>query len=102
MVTLNVQSIKQEAAGAGTREMTVEILKENNTFGFSINQDAQGLFLTLSCRSRDKLWSNFQFQNESKGFFIQMLAPEGPAEKAGVSVGDRVIGIDDREDFECK
>ena len=31
-----------------------------------------------------------------------MLAPEGPAEKAGVSVGDRVIGIDDREDFECK
>ena len=31
-----------------------------------------------------------------------MLAPEGPAENAGVSVGDRVIGIDDREDFECK
>ena len=77
MVTLNVQSIKQEQAGAGTREMTVEIKKENNTFGFSINQDAQG-------------------------FFIQMLAPEGPAENAGVSVGDRVIGIDDREDFECK
>lgn len=77
MVTLNVQSIKQEAAGAGTRELTVEIIKENNTFGFSINQDAQG-------------------------FFIQMLAPEGPAESAGVSVGDRVIGIDDREDFECE
>ena len=77
MVTLNVQSIKQEQAGAGTREMTVEIKKENNTLGFSINQDAQG-------------------------FFIQMLAPEGPAENAGVSVGDRVIGIDDREDFECK
>ena len=55
MVTLNVQSIKQEAAGAGTREMTVEILKENNTFGFSINQDAQGLFLTLSCLNPDKL-----------------------------------------------
>ena len=49
--------------------------KENNTFGFSINQDAQG-------------------------FFIQMLAPDGPAEKAGISVGDRVIGIEDREDFD--
>ena len=77
MVTLNVQSIKQETAGAGTRELTVEVVKENNTFGFSINQDAQG-------------------------FFIQMLAPEGPAESAGVSVGDRVTGIDDREDFECE
>ena len=52
MVTLNVQSIKQEAAGAGTREMTVEILKENNTFGFSINQDAQGLFCIVHINKR--------------------------------------------------
>ena len=76
MVTLNVQSIKQETAGAGTVERTIELQKENNTFGFSINQDTQG------------------------GFFIQMLAPEGPAENAGIAVGDRLIGIDDREDFE--
>ena len=52
--------------------------KENNTFGFSINQDTQG------------------------GFFIQMLAPEGPAENAGISVGDRLIGINENEDFESK
>ena len=76
MVTLNVQSIKQETAGAGTVERSIELQKENNTFGFSINQDAQG------------------------GFFIQMLAPDGPAENANISVGDRLIGIDDREDFE--
>ena len=54
------------------------MIKENNTFGFSINQDTQG------------------------GFFIQMLAPEGPAENAGISVGDRLIGINENEDFESK
>ena len=70
-----LRNLSKNTAGAGTQIVTVDLQKENNTFGFSINQDAQG-------------------------FFIQMLAPDGPAEKAGISVGDRVIGIEDREDFD--
>jgi hypothetical protein len=70
MVTLNVQSVKNKTAGTATIERILHLKKENNTFGFSINED-----------------------DINSGYFIKMLAENGPAAKEGINVGDRILEI---------
>ena len=71
IVTLNVVSVRKEDIGRTVKPVTVKLIKESGSFGFYIQHDA-------------------------KGFYFEYVQLASPADKAGISTGDRLLEVNNK------
>lgn len=68
IVTLNVVSVRKDEVGETVKPVSVTLTKETGSFGFYI-------------------------QHDSKGFYFEYVQLGSPADKAGISTGDRLLEV---------
>lgn len=68
IVTLNVVSVRKDEVGETVKPVSVTLVKDTGSFGFYI-------------------------QHDSKGFYFEYVQLGSPADKAGISTGDRLLEV---------